>query len=181
MPIPRLDAGGITPEQKPTLKFYCSWTCFSFCFLVFVLLLRAFNFHFYSYFCFLFLYYKLHHQYLLIPILTTSLSILLLCYNPLFSFPTILSAPSHPLSSPTCTSPSHPPPTCHQTTPPSYRLTTCQLTYCTNITQPQTPAIPDTSILHYNRNTPKHTQGTQNQQSSYCFPHSPLPPLLFLT
>jgi hypothetical protein len=24
MPIPRLDAGGITPEQKPTLKFYCS-------------------------------------------------------------------------------------------------------------------------------------------------------------
>jgi hypothetical protein len=59
--------------------------------------------------------------------------------------------------------PSHPPPTCHQTTSLSYTLITCWPTYCNNLTQPQPPAIPDTSTLHYNnRNTPKHTQGPQN-------------------
>jgi hypothetical protein len=52
--------------------------------------------------------------------------------------------------------------TCHQTTPPYYTLTTCWLTYYTNFTQPQPPAISDISTLHYNRNTPKHTQGPQN-------------------
>jgi hypothetical protein len=45
-----------------------------------------------------------------------------LCYNPLFSLPTTLSAPSHPLFPPS--SPlSYPPQTCHHTTPSSYLTT----------------------------------------------------------
>jgi hypothetical protein len=32
----------------------------------------------------------------------------------------------------------------------------------TNCTQPQPPAIPDTSTLHFNKNPPKHAQGPQN-------------------
>jgi hypothetical protein len=39
MPIPGLDAGGVTPELKLRLNLYCSWTwCFSFLFLFFVCL-----------------------------------------------------------------------------------------------------------------------------------------------
>jgi hypothetical protein len=52
--------------------------------------------------------------------LPSSLSLLLLCYNPLFSLPTTLSAPSHPLF----TSPSYPSLSCHHNTPPSYTLIT---------------------------------------------------------
>jgi hypothetical protein len=55
-------------------------------------------------------------------------------------------------------------------------------------TQPQPPAIPDTSTLHYNnRNTPKHTQGPQNpatpitlnppNQSFFYTPFFLVPPL----
>jgi hypothetical protein len=50
------------------------------------------------------------------PFLPHSLSLLSLYYNPLFSLPTILSAPSHPLSSPVFTSPSYPSPNCHHIT-----------------------------------------------------------------
>jgi hypothetical protein len=47
--------------------------------------------------------------------------------------------------------------------PPSYTLTTHWLTYCTNCTHPQPPAIPDSSTFHCNnRNTPQHKQGPQN-------------------
>jgi hypothetical protein len=49
-------------------------------------------------------------------------------------------------------------------------------TYYTNFTQPQPPAIPDTSTLHYNRNTPKHTQGPKNPAV-----FTPLPPLTYPT
>jgi hypothetical protein len=70
-------------------------------------------------------------------------------------------------SPPALTFPSHSPPTCHHTTPPSHTLTACWPTYYTNFTQPQLPAIPDTSTLHYsNRNTPKHTQEPQNPAAS---------------
>jgi hypothetical protein len=40
------------------------------------------------------------------------------------------------------------------------------------LTQPQPLPIPDTSTLHYNRNTPKHTQEPQNPAA-----HTLLPPL----
>jgi hypothetical protein len=159
MPIPGLDAWGISPVLKLRLKFYCPWT---WVFIViyfpvlFVILFWALYFYVYSYFPFFFLYSQLHHQYLLIPILTSS-TLLFLYYNPLFSFPTTLSVPSHPLSSPAFTYTSHPPQTCYQTTPSSYTFTTCWPTYCTKFTQPKLLAIPDTSILHYKRNTPKHT------------------------
>jgi hypothetical protein len=43
---------------------------------------------------------------------------------------------------------------------------------CTNFTQSQPPAILDTSTLHYNRSTPKHTQGPKNPAAP-----TPLPPL----
>jgi hypothetical protein len=99
--------------------------------------------------------------------LSLSLSLLFLCYNPLFSLPTTFSTPSHPLSPPVFASPSHSTPTCHHTTPPFYLCTTCWLAYCTNHTNPQPPASPDTSILHYNsRNRPKHIQGLQNPAAS---------------
>jgi hypothetical protein len=41
-------------------------------------------------------------------------------------------------------------------------------------TQPS--AIPDTNTLHYNRNTPKHTQEPQNPATPI-----PLPPLIHFT
>jgi hypothetical protein len=53
-------------------------------------------------------------------------------------------------------------PTCQHITPPSY-LTTCWIAYCTNCTQLQSSAIPDTSTPYLEQwNTPKHTQGPQN-------------------
>jgi hypothetical protein len=108
-------------------------------------------------------------------LLPPSLSFLFLCYNPLFSLPTTLCAPSHPLN-PVFTSPCYPSPTYHYTTPPFYKLNTHWLPYCTNCTQLQTPAIPDTSILHYNnRNTHKHIKCHKTQQPPYLFPHPPTP------
>jgi hypothetical protein len=74
----------------------------------------------------------------------------------------LLFLPFSSTFSPVFTTHSDPPPTCHQTTPPSYTITTCWLAYCTNCTQPQPSVIPDTNTLHYNRNIPKHTQGPQN-------------------
>jgi hypothetical protein len=53
------------------------------------------------------------------------LVLLFWCYNPLFSLPTTLSAPSYPLSPHVLITPSYPSPICHHTDPPSYTLTTC--------------------------------------------------------
>jgi hypothetical protein len=104
--------------------------------------------------------------------LPPSVSLLLLCYNSLYSLPTTLSAPSHSLS-PIFTSLSYPPPTCQHTNPPSYTLTTHWLDNCTNYARPWPPAIPDTSTFHYNRNIPKHAQGPQNPAVPFLSPHLP--------
>jgi hypothetical protein len=102
---------------------------------------------------------------------SSSLSLLLLHYNPLFSLPTTLSAPSHPLS-PCLHLPLLPLATCYHMTPPSYIFITCWLAYYTTYTQPQPPAIPHKNTLHYNnRNTHKHTQEPQNPAAP--MPHSP--------
>jgi hypothetical protein len=123
---------------------------------------------FYFYFLFFFLYYQLHHHYLLTLILTTFtlppypvLSIVLLPNNFFCPFSSTLSLYLH---LPLLVFPNH-------TMPPSYTLTTCWLTYCTNFIQPQTPAIPDTSSLYYNnKNTPKYPQGPQNPAASISLP-----------
>jgi hypothetical protein len=56
------------------------------------------------------------------------------------------------------------------------------MTYYTNFTQHQTPAIPNKNILFYNnRNKPKYTQGPQKQQApllSSLTHHFPSPPLV---
>jgi hypothetical protein len=179
MSIPGLDAGRVTRELKLRLKFYCSWTwwfliVFFFSFVCYIIM--SFLFLFLFLFSFFFLYYQLHHHYLLIPILTPSLSLLLLCYNPLFCFPTTLSASSYLYSSPVFTALFHPPPTCHDTTHPSYTLTTCWPTYCTHFTQPQPPAIPDTAL--YTTPTEIHPnthKGHKTQQPLHYFSHSPTP------
>jgi hypothetical protein len=92
------------------------------------------------------------------------------------SFPKTSSVPSHPLSTPALTFPSHSSPTCHQTTPPSYTIITLWLTYYTNFTQPQPPAIPNTSTFYYNnRNIPNTYKDHKKQQPPHCCPHSPIP------
>jgi hypothetical protein len=88
----------------------------------------------------------------------------------LFYLPITLSAPSHPLSPPIFTSLSYPQ-TCHHTTLPFYTVTSHWLACRTNSTQPQLPAIPDTSTFHYNkRNTLKDTQRPQNPAAPIPFP-----------
>jgi hypothetical protein len=104
--------------------------------------------------------------------LPPSLSLPILCYNPLF-FPQLflhlLSASSLLVSSSSSLSS----PTCHHITPPSYTFTTCWLAFCNNHTHPQPSAIHDTSTLYYNSgNIPKHTQGPQNLAA----PRQPPPP-----
>jgi hypothetical protein len=184
MSIPGLDARGVTPELKLRQKFCCSWTWwfFWFCFLfvgLFVILLWIFYFYFYSYFLFFFLYYQFHHHYLLIPILTPSFSLLLLCYNPLFSFSTTLSAPSYLLSSLAFTFPSYSPLTCHHTNPPSYTFTNCCPDYCTNFTQLQTPAIRDTLQQQiYTQTHPRATKPINLHITSPTHPPYFLLPLL---
>jgi hypothetical protein len=108
-----------------------------------------------------------------------------LLHFPSFSCATIHCSPSQLLflpllihSLPIFASSSYPSPSCHQTTPPPCTLTTYWLDYCTKNTHPQTPAVPNTSTVHYNsRNTPKHTQGQQNPAT--ILPHPP-PPLSML-
>jgi hypothetical protein len=197
MPILGLDSGRATPELKLRLKFYGSWTwiffifAFVFCFcccccfgigLVCLFVCFGFDFGFLGVFVclfcycgfpilfpfllsfFIFLYCKFYYHFL-IPTPTPSLSLL-------FSFPTTRSAPSHPLSPPALTFPSHSPPTCHQTTHTHHPLTNLH----TNFTQPQTLAIPDPSTLHYNnRNTPNTHKEHKTQQSPHSFSHSPIP------
>jgi hypothetical protein len=124
-------------------------------------------------------YYGSFFIFIFIPIFFLFLSILLTlppssshpyCYplhSPSFSYAKIHSSPSqllflplliHFLHLPTPSPPILPqPPTRLPLPPMHYHL----LTYYTNFTQPQPPAIPDTSTLHYNRNTPKDTQGPQ--------------------
>jgi hypothetical protein len=96
----------------------------------------------------------------------SSLSLLLLYYNPLFSLPTTLSVHSHPLfplSSPSLLilpnlSPYYP--SLLQT----HLLTDCLL-YQLHTTS--APTTPDTSTLHYiNKNTCKHTQWPQNPEAT---------------
>jgi hypothetical protein len=180
MPIPGLDSGGEIPELR--LKFYCSWIWCVFFFpccldYLFVLLLWGFLFlFFFSFFSF----YTTNFTITIFSSLLTSpsFSLLLLCENPLHSFLMTLCAPSHPLLTPACTLPSHSPPTCHQTIPPSYTLTTCWPTYYTKFTQPQPPTIPDTSTLHYNnrKNTQTHTRATKPSSPHTTSPSpTPLP------
>jgi hypothetical protein len=131
-----------------------------FCLFVWHIIMGFFIFIFIPIFFFLSVL-SLHHHYLLTP----SLSLLLLCYNPLFSFPTTLSAPFHPISPPAFNylfpnlSPHYPSllHTHHLLTNLLYQLYTTP-----------TPAIPDTSTLHYNRNTL--TQGSQNPAAPTLLP-----------
>jgi hypothetical protein len=118
MPIPGLDARGAIPELKLRLKFCCSWTwyfllwvfffyfdLFFLPFFVCLILLFCFiivGFKFLFYFIISIFFFYLCTINFTITILSSllspsSLSLLLLCYNPLLSFPTILSAFSHPL------------------------------------------------------------------------------------
>jgi hypothetical protein len=94
----------------------------------------------------------------------------------LFSFPTTLSVPSHPLSPLAFTCPSLHPPTCHHTLPPSYTLTTFWPIYCTNFIQPQTlqslTQAPYTTMTEIQQNTHK---GHKTQKPPHCFPYSPTP------
>jgi hypothetical protein len=53
-------------------------------------------------------------------LLLPSLSLLFLCYNPLFSLPNTLSAHSHPITHPMFNSPSYPSPICQHTTSPTH-------------------------------------------------------------
>jgi hypothetical protein len=94
---------------------------------------------------------------LLSPFSSSSLSFLLLYYNPLFSLPTTLCDPFHPLF-PCITLLFHPLPPCQHTTPPSYTLTTCWLVYSTNYTQPR----PLQSLTQTPSPTTTNTQGPQN-------------------
>jgi hypothetical protein len=170
IPIPGLDTGGISPELKLRLKFYCSWTCcLCYCFFFLPVLL---------YYCgflifipiFFFSFCTINFT------ITTFLSISHSIHSPSF-FCTIHCSPSQlllPLLIHCLPLPS-PPPTSHQTTPPSYTRIMCWPTYCTNFTQPQPPPIPDTSTLHYNRNAPKHTQGPQHPAASTSLPRLPTP------
>jgi hypothetical protein len=92
--------------------------------------------------------------------LPPSLSLLLLHYNPLFSLPTILSTPSHPLSTPVLNSPfsssnlsSHYPSLLH-----THNLLTTLLCQLYTFT---VPCIPWHKHPHYNnRNTPTYTRAT---------------------
>jgi hypothetical protein len=114
--------------------------------------------------------------------LHSSFSFLFLCWLTWFSLPTTLSAPSQPLFCHVFTSPYYPPPTCHHITPPSYTLTTHWLAYCTNCTQPQSPAIPDKSNPYCNNGnttTPKYSQRSQKNRGLCTY--SPTQPPLFLT
>jgi hypothetical protein len=108
-------------------------------------------------------------------LLSSSFSLLFLCYNPLFFLPTMLSALLSTFS-PLFTCLSYPSPTCHHTTSPSYTLNTCGLVYCTNCIYPKLPHIPDINTLHYNnRNPPKHTQGRQHPAAPIPLPLSTSP------
>jgi hypothetical protein len=120
MPIPGLDARGVTPELKLRLKFYCSWTLwgfFWFFFLFVCYIIVGFLFLFLFLFSFFFLYYQLHHHYLLIPTLTLftlppSPVLQSIALLPNYSFCPISSAlspcPHIPLPSSTNLSPYHP-------------------------------------------------------------------------
>jgi hypothetical protein len=121
MPTPGLDAGGVTPELKLRLKFYCPWTRF---FLkLFIILL--WDVYFYSYFHFFFLYYQLHHHYLLIPTLTpftlpTSPVLQSIAVLPNYSFCPF--SPTLPLPSPPPLPPSLPQPVTRLLFSPTHSL-----------------------------------------------------------
>jgi hypothetical protein len=138
MPIPGVDARAITPELNQRLKFFCSWTWCFYCGVFFCFVLDFFVFFFYFiivifYFTlllFLFSFFLINSIITIFSslFLPTSLSLLLLCYDPLFSLPLLflllliycLPLPSLPHS--------HQLPTCNHTT---YKLTTSWLAYCT--------------------------------------------------
>jgi hypothetical protein len=172
MPIPGLDARGVTPELKLRLKFYCSWNWCFFSFLFFVCLLYycgVFTFIFIPIF---FLYYQLYHHYLLIPTLIPFTlpppvlkSIALL---PNYSF--------YPFSSlflPGIAFPSHSPPTCQQTTPPTHSPAdqpTVPILHNPNPLQSLTQAPYTTKEIH-----PNTQKGHKTHQPPHCFPYSPTP------
>jgi hypothetical protein len=126
MPIPGLDAAGITPELKPNLNSIV----LNLVFFIVVFFSDFFLFVYYCgffilfYFIFIFIFFTINFTIAIFsPLFSApSLSLHLLCYNPFF-YPT-LSAPSHPLSSHPFPFP-YSPPTCHHTISPSYILTTC--------------------------------------------------------
>jgi hypothetical protein len=157
MPIPGLDARGVTPELKlrPIFHSSCIWWVFCFvlfffpgvfvCLFVCFIIVGYFYFYFYSYFLSIL---SPYHHHLLIPTLTaftlpSSPVLKAIALLPNYSF-----CPFSSTLPPSLTFPSNYPPTCHKTIPPSYRLTTCWPTHCTNFKQPQPPAIPDARALH---------------------------------
>jgi hypothetical protein len=94
-------------------------------------------------------------------VLPPPLSFLFLWYNTLFSLPTTLSAPSHPLSSLSLPPPILPQPVTTLPFPLHTHLPLPGLLYQPNT--PPAPEIPDTSTLHYSSgNAPTHTRGPQN-------------------
>jgi hypothetical protein len=176
----RTGCGGVIPELKLRLKFYCSWTCFSFfpvALFIYLFVLSSWFFKiFIPIFLFSFLYYQLYLHHLLILTLT----LFILPPSPVLKSIALLPKYSfYPFSStlfphPQLTLPFFP--TCHQTTPPFYILTTCWPTYYTNFTQVQLPEISDSNTLYYNnRNTLKYTQGPQNPAAPTLLPNSATP------
>jgi hypothetical protein len=123
----------------------------------------------------------------IIPVLVTSSSLVSYPYSyplhfPSFSCATIHCSPSNysfcssSTLSPIFTSPFYPSPTCHHTAPPSYTLTDCWLVYCTNCTQLQPLAIPETRFPPLQQ---KYAQThTRASSPSHFFPHPHTP---FLT
>jgi hypothetical protein len=93
---------------------------------------------------------------ILLPLfLPSSLFLLLLCYNPLFSLPTTLSAPSHSLPPSSSTLLICPQPVTTLPFPHTHHLLT---TYCTNCSH-QPPEIPDTSNSTTTTNIYQNTHG----------------------
>jgi hypothetical protein len=169
MPTPGLDAGGVTPQLKLRLKFYCSWNR-SFCLLVYL----SFPIDFLRVFLCLF--------FVFVSFIIVGFLFLLLLLLLFFSFYTI----SHPFHSPSVScakiiaplsptnhsawspptlflQPSHSPSILPQ---PVTRLPLLHIHHPLNnllyqlYTTP-TPAIPSTNTLFYDRYIPKHTQGPQ--------------------
>jgi hypothetical protein len=183
----RTGCGGITPEHKLRLKFYCSWTLwdfwgfffFWFCLFVYFLLIFVclfvtvgflFLFLFILHIVF-FLYSQFYHHHLLIPTVTPFTlppspmlkSIALLPNNSLIlSHPLSLFSPSNPILNQHDTRlplpPTHSPPTDQPTMTTSYNPKPLQ-----SLTQ----APSTTTEIHTNTH-----KDHKNQQPSQCFPYS---------
>jgi hypothetical protein len=200
MPIPGLDEGGITPELKLRLKFYCFWTwwgfwCFflyfscPFCLFVCYIIV---DFLLYCYLYFFFMYSLLYHHYLLTSTLSSLSSHLYShpLHSPSFCCATIHCSPSQllflpllihsvPLSSP-------PPPILPQ------QVTTLLLppTHSPPADQPTVPTLynpnplqslieaPYTTTAKIHPNTHKATKPSSPHIASSTHPPHFLPPVL---